>query len=94
MPTLTKTFLVGKWTHADWSLELTMFNYLVITWPNGAKAYGAWVLREDEVLLTYHHEGKGNKNIYLFAVEEILDENRISTRDVERNKEEVLVREV
>ena len=94
MTTLTKEFLVGKWTHEDWTLTLTMFNYLVIEWPNGARAYGAWVLREDEVILTYHHEEQAVKNSYMFAIEKILSENQIQTRDLERNKVEVLLREV
>lgn len=93
MPALTKNFLVGKWTHEEWSFELTMFNYLKIEWANGGKAHGAWILRDDnEVVFSFNYLGDEDKQTYMFCVQEIIDENTIKTLDLEQNKVEVFSR--
>ena len=88
----SKDFLVGLWKHEKWSCELTMFNFLKIEWPNGSRAYGAWTLRNNEVILSYVYQGKDEKNYYIFSIEEIIDENNIKTKDVEKNVLETITR--
>ncbi len=88
---IDKEFLVGVWTHEEWQCELTMFNFLTIKWPNSSKASGAWILRDNEVILTYHLEKTG-KRIYIFSIEEVIDDNTLKTKDLEKNKEEILRR--
>lgn len=93
MTNITKEFLVGKWAHEEWECELTMFNYLVIDWPDSNKAYGSWILRNNEVILTYTtHDKKKDRQFYIFSIEEIIDKNTIKTKDIEKNKEEIMKR--
>lgn len=94
MISISKDFLVGVWIHKEWKCELSMFNFLIIEWPNSKKAYGSWVLRNNEVILTYVFEGKNDKLLYIFSIDEVIDENTIKTKDVERNKEEIMKRKL
>ena len=94
MNSITKEFIAGVWTHEEWNFELTMFNFLVIEWPNSSKAFGAWTIRNNEIILSYVYEGKRDRQIYIFSIEEIIDENTIKTKDIEKNKEEIMKRTI
>lgn len=93
MEYLTEKFLVGSWFHNEWKCELTPYRFLVIEWPIKVRAFGSWFLRDHDVVLTYVQEGLRVPDIYIFSIEEIIDDNTIKTRDISSNKVEILKRQ-